>query len=431
MTSPDVIIVGAGGAGLAVARDLTAGGLRVLVLEARDRLGGRIWTHHTADGPIELGAEFVHGVEPEILDVAEKAGLPVREIHRPSPPEPEEDSAPQPDFFSALDALLARASPTEDESFGQLVDRIDVDPAIKARGLALVEGYHAADPARASVQGLLVNAAFDERPGAERQFHFVRGYDGLVAALLEGAVAERCTVRKSAVVRSVTWRPGHVVVRTVDGEEHTASRAVITVPISVLKARAIEFSPRLPDKEDAIARLEMGSATRVSLQFAREGWVGAGAFAGEGFLFTGEPPFPVWWVSHPGPRPVVTAWAGGRRGLALAALSEDARVDAAIEGLCAALGLDAGQLRKDLLGGFSYDWQSDPFSRGAYSYAGVGGGQAGTELSVPVQSTLFFAGEATQSDGRNATVHGAIASGERAARQVLAAVGAEPRGVVI
>jgi monoamine oxidase len=131
----------------------------------------------------------------------------------------------------------------------------------------------------------------------------------------------------------------------------------------------------------------------------------------------------VWWVSDPGPRPVVTAWAGGRRGLALTALDEGARISAAVEGLCAALGVDAGQLRKDLLGGFSYDWQSDPFSRGAYSYAGVGGSQAGTALAEPVQSTLFFAGEATQSDGRNATVHGAIASGERAAKQVLAAIG--------
>jgi monoamine oxidase len=94
-----------------------------------------------------------------------------------------------------------------------------------------------------------------------------------------------------------------------------------------------------------------------------------GLFSRDGFLFTGEPPFP------------------------------------------------------ELRGGFCHDCQSDPFARGAYSYAGVGGRGAGTELAVPVDSTLFFAGEATQSDGRNATVHGAISSGQRAAKQVLAALG--------
>jgi monoamine oxidase len=86
-----------------------------------------------------------------------------------------------------------------------------------------------------------------------------------------------------------------------------------------------------------------------------------------------------------------------------------------------ALGVEANRLRASLHGAFHHDWQSDPFSRGAYSYAGVGGRDAGAELAMPVESTLFFAGEATQSDGRNATVHGAIASGRRTANQVLAA----------
>jgi monoamine oxidase len=86
-----------------------------------------------------------------------------------------------------------------------------------------------------------------------------------------------------------------------------------------------------------------------------------------------------------------------------------------------ALGVEANRLRASLHGAFHHDWQSDPFSRGAYSYAGVGGRHAGAKLAMPVESTLFFAGEATQSDGRNATVHGAIASGRRTANQVLAA----------
>jgi monoamine oxidase len=426
MSGPDVIVIGAGVAGLTVARDLTASGVRVLMLEARRRLGGRVMTHHTPDGPIELGAEFVHGAVEEILGVAAEAGLPLRETNRSATPEPR-GSAARTDVFSAIEALLAHASGGGDESFQQLVDRVDVDAGTKARALGLVEGYHAADPAKVSVQALLDATAADERPGAERQFRFVRGYDGLVAALSEQTVRELCTVQLGSVVSAVAWREGHAVVRTAAGAELTAQQVVVTVPLSVLKAGAIDFSPRLPGKEDALRRLEMGAAARVSLQFERDSWPGSESFSRDGFLFTGEPPFPVCWISHPAPRPVVTGWAGGRRALALATLGETQRVDAALDALGTAVGVDAGRLRGELRGGFCHDWQSDPFARGAYSYAGVGGRHAGTELAEPVEGTLFFAGEATQSDGRNATVHGAIASGQRAAKQVLAASGVRGR----
>ncbi|MGO9833600.1 MAG: flavin monoamine oxidase family protein [Polyangiaceae bacterium] len=420
MSGPDVIVVGAGVAGLTVARDLTAAGLRVLLLEARRRLGGRIMTHHTPDGPIELGAEFVHGAVEEILGVAAGAGLALRETDRNAAPGPRGGASPRTDSFSAIDALLAHAAGGDEESFQHLVDRVDIDAGTKARALGFVEGYHAADPAKISVQSLLDNTAADERPGAERQFRFARGYDGLVTALFEQAVRELCTVQLGAVATAIAWRQGHAVVRTAAGAEFAAPQLVVTVPLGVLKAGAIDFSPRLSGKEDALRRLEMGAAARVSLQFEHDAWAGRDAFSPGGFLFTGEPPFPVWWISHPAPRPVVTGWAGGRRALALAALDETGRVEAALEGLGAALGVDASRLRGELRGGFCHDWLSDPFARGAYSYAGVGGRHAGTELSAPVDSTLFFAGEATQSDGRNATVHGAIASGQRAAKQVLA-----------
>lgn len=419
MTEPDVIVVGAGVAGLAVARDLTAAGLRVLLLEARNRLGGRIMTHHTPEGPVELGAEFVHGAVDEILGVAQQAKLPLHEVDRTAPRPSEGVSAARNDSFSAIDVVLAHASGSDDESFQHLVDRVDVDPEIRLRSLGLVEGYHAADPGKISVQSLIDNTAADERPGSERQFRFVGGYDGLVAALFERVVHELCTVRLDVVVRAIAWRPKEVVVRTAAGAEFKAPRAVVTVPLGVLKAGALDFLPRLPGKEDALRRLEMGAAARVSLQFEGDGWVGQSSFSPDGFFFSGVPPFPVWWMSRPPPWPVVTGWAGGRRALALAKLGEAGRLDAAAEALASALGVDVTQLRRGLRGGFSHDWQNDPFARGAYSYAAVGGRHAGAELASAVEATLFFAGEATQSDGRNATVHGAIASGQRAARQVL------------
>ena len=423
---PDVLIIGAGVAGLTAARDLTAAGVRVLVLEARVRMGGRILTHHTPDGPVELGAEFVHGAVEETLSVAREAALALRETDRGAPRvkganrETAEETDTPADVFSAMDVVLAHATADgPDESFQHLVERADVGAEIKARCLALVEGYHAADPARISVRSLLKNTAADERPGANRQFRFTNGYDGLVTAIFQRIDPALCDVRLDTVVTAVSWGSRRVVVRTSTGEELAAPQLIVTVPLGVLKAGTIEFSPRLADKEEIIGRLEMGDAERVSLCLASDAWVAHDRFPPEGFLFTGEPPFPVWWVSRPPPFPVVTGWAGGRNARALRQLGGAARVDAAVSALAAALGADAGRLRQDLRGGFSHNWLADPFARGAYSYAGVGGSEAGDELAVPIDGTLFFAGEATESDGQNGTVHGAIASGRRAAKQAL------------
>jgi monoamine oxidase len=389
------------------------------VLEARDRVGGRVMTHHTPDGPVELGAEFVHGAVEETLSVAREAALPLRETDRGAPRATDADGGTA-DFFSALDVVLAHASAVDpDESFQHLVDRVDVSAEIKAQCLGLVGGYHAADPARISVQSLLKNTAADERPGANRQFRFVGGYDGLVSAIFQRIDPKLCDVRLNSVATAVTWGTKSAAVRTSAGQTFAAPQLIVTVPLGVLKAGAIEFSPKLAEKEDAMSRLEMGDAERVSLCLASDAWVAHDHFSPEGFLFTGEPPLPVWWVSRPPPFPVVTGWAGGRNARALRELDDAARVDAAVAALAAALSVDAGRLREDLRGGFSHNWLADPFARGAYSYAGVGGSEAGTQLAVPIDGTLFFAGEATESDGQNGTVHGAIASGRRAAKRVL------------
>jgi monoamine oxidase len=418
MATPDVIVIGAGVAGLTVARDLTAAGRRVLVLEARDRLGGRVWTHQTPEGPIELGAEFVHGAFEEILGVARGADLALRELVRTE--ESQRAANPRHEAFSAIDALLTHAATTEDESFQHLVDRVGLDSKTKLRALMLVEGYHAADPAKLGVLSLLDATAADEQPGAEHQFRFVHGYGGFVDALFEQSVPELCTMQLEAVVTAIAWKRKHVVIRLATGAEVAAPQVVITVPLGVLKAGTIAFSPPLPDKETALRRLEMGATARISLQLRDEAWPGREAFSADGSLFTGQLPFPIWWISHPGPRPVVTGWGGRGGALALTALGETERATVAVRELGAALGLEARRLRESVVGAFHHDWLSDPFSRGAYSYAGVSGRHAGAELGAPVDSTLFFAGEATQSDGRNATVHGAVASGQRAAKQVLA-----------
>jgi monoamine oxidase len=417
--SPEIVIIGAGVAGLTAARGLSAAGMRVLVLEARDRLGGRIATRHTAGGPVELGAEFVHGAFDEILGVVEEAGLRLRESGRPEA-RADEGGEARPRFMSAMDTLLALASPGgADESFAHLVDRVDAAPELKTQALRFVEGYHAADPARISVQSLIRNTAADERPGGERQFRFAEGYDHLVEAIVHRIDTRLCNVHRNAAVTAVEWQPGRVVVHTSGGAEFTAPRAIVTVPISVLKAGAIQFTPSLEAKAGVLGVLEMGGALRASLGFDGEWWARQEEFSVDGFVVGGEPPFPVWWVSNPPPFPVITGWAAGPNARALAGLTEEQRVSAALKALARLLEVDVSRLAREVRCAFSHDWQVDPFSRGAYSYAAVGGSDAGQELAVPLAGTLYFAGEATESDGQNATVHGAIASARRVVNEVL------------
>jgi monoamine oxidase len=139
------------------------------------------------------------------------------------------------------------------------------------------------------------------------------------------------------------------------------------------------------------------------------------------FLFTDDPHFPTWWTSNPLPYPILTGWAAGRHAQKLLGKNNEELVCLALDSLAQILELDQSELRSHLERGLVHDWQADPHSRGAYSYIVTGGMGAPQALAEPLDGTLFFAGEATNREGHNGTVHGALGSGKRAAREILAA----------
>jgi monoamine oxidase len=132
--------------------------------------------------------------------------------------------------------------------------------------------------------------------------------------------------------------------------------------------------------------------------------------------------FPVWWTMMPMRLPMITAWAGGPRAAAMAGMPTDEVTAHAVSSLARQLGVARKTVEGALTGAWTHDWSSDPWSFGAYSYSKVGGSDAAKTLARSVDGTLFFAGEATDAEGRNGTVHGAIASGRRAAAQVSRAL---------
>jgi monoamine oxidase len=409
----DVVIIGAGAAGLAAAQDLMAAGLRICCLEARDRIGGRILTAHDSATPlpIELGAEFVHGKPSEIFDLAHTSGLHIYETAgRPVSLVPDEEDTEE-DGWKLLEDLTDSATEENDETFQRFLDRSDYPPAQKQQAAGFVEGFNAA---RREVIGT-ASLAKDQRAGdqieGDRTFRLREGYDTLIRALARGV-----EVRLNAVVEAVVWKLGSVTLRVAAADPIHARRAVITVPLGVLQAGAIRFEPEPAAALAAARALRFGDAFRVTFLFERAFWEDSPATANAGFLFSDEPVFPVWWTGLPLEPRAITGWCAGAKADALLGLTSDEVISSARNTLSSLLHSPSLPPHR----AWFHDWHADSFARGAYSYVPAHALPARRTLAQPVADTLYFAGEATDLLGYGGTVHGAIASGRRAAKQILA-----------
>jgi monoamine oxidase len=421
----DTIVIGAGAAGLAAARLLSDHGRTLVVLEARARLGGRILTVHDPQWPlpIELGPEFLHGEAPSTREIADAAGLSVVEL--PDQHVWAEDGRLRPmgDVWTRFGALLKRI-PTRgpDLSFERFLAQRRIPAPLREMACLFAEGYFAAHVDRLSAQSAASAAGEDE--DSQRQYRLARGYSGIVEWLHAGLDPERCRVRLASVVESVRWGRGDVEVdyRSAVGARSRSLRArtaVVAIPLGVLKAAgpetgAVRFDPEPAALRAAVRKLEVSHVCKVVLRFREAFWEDR-----LNFLHDRHGDYPTWWTASPWRVPVLTAWAGGPRADTLAGLDAAALVDRALASLSRALGVPRSRLEDLLESWRAHDWRQDPFSRGAYSYVGVGGLPAQRALARPCDGTLFFAGEATEPDEMG-TVSGAIASGQRAARQILA-----------
>jgi monoamine oxidase len=434
MRTTEVLVVGAGAAGLAAARRLRERGVEVRVLEARDRVGGRI--HGVLDSrsnlPAELGAEFVHGDAPETARVLREARLEAYEVsgtHLFA----RDGRIERANFWRGVDRVMRRMSRVDDDrsvaSF--LAQNPGGRPLVRARAALreFVEGFHAADLRKIGVRSIAPDPGEDESESAAKIARVLGGYDAVVSALAKG-LASSITTR--AVVREIAWTKGSVEARyrATGGRDGVvrARAAIVTLPVGVLHAPAatrgaVRFRPDPAPARAALRGLVMGAAARVVFRFRdlpwHEGPLANRTHALEpvSFLHLRGEWFNVWWTAHPIREPFLTAWCGGRRADALAGRTKDEVVDLALTGLARALGASRARLRRLVEAAWYHDWRTDPYARGAYSYCGVGGSEAGRALARPVAGTLFFAGEATEPDS-SGTVEGAIASGLHAAARV-------------
>ena len=380
-TSNGVIIIGAGVAGLSAARELARNGVEAVVLESRDRIGGRILTTRDARSPVpvEAGAEFVHGRHPALWDVLREMGTPVREL--PGGGEPDE-----------TDPIFEQMKSAPEQSFADFVAKVKAEEEAKSAAIGFVEGFNAAHKEAVSIKWLNAENAASEEVEGDRSFRLADGYD-----LVPRFLAKGLDVRLNCAVTRVRWRRNEVAIETHTGELR-AKAVILTVPIAVLVGDALKIEPEPEALKAAREAIGIGQAIRVTFLFPN-------FTAPEGFHFGGGA-FPVCW----GNGPTVTAWAAGPKADALQGCSMDELKQAARRSLRGV---------PEPSGAWVHDWRGDPWSRMAYSYVRVNGMTAQRALGEPVEDTLFFAGEAAAPAGHIGTVHGAIASGLEAARLCL------------
>ena len=418
---PDCIVVGSGAAGLMLARELSRVGKRVLVLEARERVGGRIWPleKDVWGYPAQGGAEFVHGEAPTTKALAAEAGLALLDCgdyewknmsgENSSPRATMQDPA----LLAALNILR------EDMPVAAFLDTHlpgARHAALREAVTGRIQGYDAADPTRASAFSLREELLGG---GGWQQLVFERGYGALLEFLRRESERAGAEFAFGKEVNAITVGGSGVLAECTDGSRYEAPQAALTVPLPALSA--IRLTPALPEKLEAAGAIGFGAAIKILLKFKSEWWARGREreFDKPFFAFSREA-VPTWWTQHGEPRTTLTGWLAGPRAFALARERSESLLGMGVASLARMFGASPDFVRAELEESLVANWPADPFARGAYSYATPESKQAIAELLRPVRGKVFFAGEALYEGLDTGTVEAALASGQACAATLLA-----------
>ncbi|WP_348049632.1 NAD(P)/FAD-dependent oxidoreductase [Mucilaginibacter sp.] len=425
----DILIIGAGASGLMAGMQLSRKGKKVLVLEARDRIGGRIHTitNRGFKQATELGAEFVHGKLPVTLALLKEAKIKpldaVGDMWRYADGrfhKSEQFLVHYEVIIKKLNAL--KTDITLDEFLTRYLSaKKYTETCSMLRNFAA--GYDTADPSRFSAFAMRKELQSEDD---DHQYRVNGGYCTMIGYLESEIVKNGGIVSLSTIVKELQWEQGMVKAIAADGREFTAQKVIMALPLGVLQANkhdegAIAFTPPIPEREHALQQMGMGNVIKLLLQFDEVFWEkqaikkGAKADVKEmSYLFSTET-IPTWWTQRPHTIPLLTGWLGGPAAENLKNADDEYILNLGLLSLSNIYDMPVASLRAKLTAHQVVNWPADPFIRGSYSYATIFTNEARKLLAQPVQDTIYFTGEFMYDGPEMGTVEAALASGKEVA----------------
>jgi len=413
----DVIIIGAGAAGLIITRCLAEAGLNICLLEAGGTAGGRIATI-TEQGfstPVETGAEFIHGKLPHTFKLLKEAGISYEAVEgemigvQNGVWQNEEHDENWDKFMkelnhlktdiTVLEFLNAHFSETKYRYLRQAVQRF-------------AEGFDLADISKAS----MLSVKNEWKDIDKKQYRIKGGYTQLISFLLDRCRLQNTVISFDTCVNKIVYKKDDATVYTSDDKEFSAKKVVLTVPIGVLQSGTVQFQPRLTDHGVAIQSLGFGSVIKFVFEFKTSFWK---EFDDDiGFLLTDEE-IPTWWTQLPTDSNILTGWLGGPKAAEKIFQDDEALLQTALQSLSSIFRIPPAMLREELVHHKIINWQTIQHIKGGYSYNTLGTEQAIKVLATPIDETIFFAGEAIGGGNSQGTVESALQSGYDTAARLM------------
>jgi monoamine oxidase len=421
----DVIVIGAGAAGLMAAWELAQTGKLTAIIEARNRVGGRTHTipDNNFDLPVELGAEFVHGNLELTQMLLKKAGADQYKVSGDIWQNEDDSLDEQSDFIEDYSALNKKFKELrEDISVADFIKDFLTGNEFEEARFTLknyVEGYYAADTHKASTFALRdeLNNSDDE------QYRIEGGYIKLANYLQEQCEKQGVQFFLSYPVKEIKWKKDDVEV-VCNQKSFRSKKVLITVPVGVLQSETIHFSPAITETINAAKKLGFGPVIKTLLQFDEAFWKNKEFTQGKdldklSFIFS-KAIIPTWWTYHPKKVAMLTGWSGGPHAEKIKDFSNEEILLNALQSLSEIFSIDKTLLQQKLKEWHIANWVNDPYSCGGYSYDVVNGSKFKQIIKQPIENTIFFAGEGLVDGPEIGTVEAALKSGRETAHQLIA-----------
>lgn len=416
MNNLPIIVIGAGAAGLIAARQILHSGRKVILLEARERTGGRIHTIQSNGYVIEAAAEFIHGDLPITIALlheykirfAKTGGVMARA---------EYDQTEKTDWFvEGWDKLLNTMKELQtDLPLEEFLDKNFAGEkflALRNTARLFAEGFDLADPKTASTKALYREWASEDD---DEQFRVHGGYSKLTDAIFDDCIKMGCEVNFSVIVKNINWQKDQVQLMDQNGNKFIGSKVVITVPLGVLNSGKISFSPTLPEIK-SLHDIGFGTVVKIILECKKAFW--EEKIKDLGFVFSDEP-VPTWWTQLPDQDPLLTGWAGGDSADKLHSKTDEEIFEICVQALANIFQEKTSVINSLITKIHIFNWTKDPFTLGAYSFPMVQTDSARKLFDEPIQNTIYFAGEAFYSGPVGGTVEAALKSGIDAAKKII------------